>query len=146
MTNKQLSEQSVYTFKVGEMFFKSHNYKGVEFTKREDEAFKVVLYKDYEKDFKESMEYATGILNSLGIKDYIINEKTTKTEVSYKTVALAEALGEERTNDEDVTDNPPKVETINITLNVSNMSGDTKDIEGFSKKIADSLKRSQGIR
>lgn len=142
MENKQLTEQNAYTFKVGEMYFKTNNHKGIEFTKREDEAFTAGLFVDFNEDLRESIEYVTRILESLGIKDYSINKKTTRTEVSYKTVSLAEALGEEVADNEVSTDEIPKVETINITLNVANMNGDSKDIEGFSKKIADSLKRS----
>lgn len=44
------------------------------------------------------------------------------------------------------TDEAPKEGSINITLNISNMSGDANEIEKFSKKIADALKRNQGIR
>lgn len=142
MTSKQLSEQHVYTLKVGEFFLKSHLSSGIEFTKFESQAYKISLYTDDRDEDKTVAKEQIGNiyekLNSLGFKDFVINKKTVKNEVFERVVTLTELQGE----DVDDSDNS---DSVNITFNISNVNGDVSSVERISQRISEALGRNKGI-
>lgn len=142
MTNKQSSEQCVYMFKVGELFLKSHLSSGVEFTKYESQAYKISLYTDdRDEDKAVAKEHIGNMyekLISLGFKDFVINKKTVKNEVSERAVTLTELQGE------DVDDND-NGDSVNITFNISSVNGDVSSAERISQRISEALRRNKGI-
>lgn len=149
-------------------YFKEEDYKGYKIVIRGEFKESTIAYEST-KVYYDSVNLDMYIKNKFGreIHQELKTVETRREERNrmYKEVnesvgklyANAKAIVDKKDREKEMTNGLPesllaeekevvKEESINITFNISSVNGDTSNVEGFAKKIADSLKRQQGLR